>query len=130
MTTAATLWFVTVMGLCFGGGQIGLGVAMMGVGLLVLWNLKWFEDSLQQDRRAFLLLLSGPGGPTETELRRELVAEGFRILSFAATYSSPSHLSELRCEVHYRGRPTDVESPPILRKLADRQGVSKVEWRV
>ena len=26
VTTAATLWFVTVMGLCFGGGQIGLGL--------------------------------------------------------------------------------------------------------
>src|SRR6202453_2366908 len=27
VTTAATLWFVTVIGLCLGGGQIGLGVA-------------------------------------------------------------------------------------------------------
>src|SRR5215467_14403800 len=27
VTTAATLWFVTVLGLCFGGGQIGLGMA-------------------------------------------------------------------------------------------------------
>lgn len=27
LTTAATLWFVTAMGLCFGGGQIGLGTA-------------------------------------------------------------------------------------------------------
>src|SRR5262249_683836 len=27
VTTAATLWFTTVVGLCFGGGQIGLGLA-------------------------------------------------------------------------------------------------------
>ncbi len=27
VTTAATIWLVTVIGLCFGGGQIGLGVA-------------------------------------------------------------------------------------------------------
>jgi putative Mg2+ transporter-C (MgtC) family protein len=27
VTTAATLWSVTVIGLCFGGGQIWLGVA-------------------------------------------------------------------------------------------------------
>src|ERR1700678_3419655 len=25
VTTAATLWFTTMMGLCFGGGQLGLG---------------------------------------------------------------------------------------------------------
>jgi hypothetical protein len=28
VTTAATMWFVTVMGLCFGGGQIGLGLEL------------------------------------------------------------------------------------------------------
>src|ERR1700744_1019950 len=32
VTTAATLWFVTVMGLCFGGGQITLGLAAMMLG--------------------------------------------------------------------------------------------------
>src|ERR1700677_1115527 len=32
VTTAATLWFVTVMGLCFGGGQIGLGLSACAVG--------------------------------------------------------------------------------------------------
>ncbi len=30
VTTAATLWFVTVVGLCFGGGQIKLGLAALG----------------------------------------------------------------------------------------------------
>ena len=32
VTTAATLWFVTVMGLCFGGGQIKLGIATFANG--------------------------------------------------------------------------------------------------
>jgi putative Mg2+ transporter-C (MgtC) family protein len=27
VTTVATLWYVTVMGLCFGGGQLALGLA-------------------------------------------------------------------------------------------------------
>ena len=38
VTTAATLWFVTVMGLCFGAGQLPLGAAMLAVGLGVLWR--------------------------------------------------------------------------------------------
>src|SRR6202789_1117700 len=33
VTTAATLWFVTVIGLCFGGGQIGLGLSALGLSL-------------------------------------------------------------------------------------------------
>src|SRR4051794_23049944 len=32
VTTAATLWFVTVMGLCFGGGQLTLGTTMLVLG--------------------------------------------------------------------------------------------------
>lgn len=36
ITTAATLWFVTVLGLCFGGGQWGLGVASLVIGIGVL----------------------------------------------------------------------------------------------
>ncbi len=43
VTTAATLWFVTVVGLCFGGGQIGLGVSGANLGLLALRVLKLLE---------------------------------------------------------------------------------------
>src|SRR5262245_61760234 len=31
VTTAATLWYVTVMGLCFGGGQTALGLEMLAL---------------------------------------------------------------------------------------------------
>jgi len=33
VTTAATMWFLTVIGLCFGGGQISLGTAAAAIGL-------------------------------------------------------------------------------------------------
>jgi putative Mg2+ transporter-C (MgtC) family protein len=36
LTTAATLWFVTVLGLCFGGGQLVLGLAVLALGVLVV----------------------------------------------------------------------------------------------
>src|SRR5262249_30997212 len=40
VTTAATLWFITVIGLCFGGGQVALGAAATAICLAVLWGLK------------------------------------------------------------------------------------------
>lgn len=48
ITTAATLWFVTVMGLCFGGGQLGLGSAALGLAIFILWVLKWVEQRMPQ----------------------------------------------------------------------------------
>src|ERR1700722_23960 len=50
LPTAATLWFVTVMGLCFGGGQLGLGLASLGLGLLTLSGLKRIETAMPRER--------------------------------------------------------------------------------
>ena len=36
VTTAATLWFVTVIGLCFGGGQLWLGAIATALALAIL----------------------------------------------------------------------------------------------
>lgn len=52
VTTAATLWYVTMMGLCFGGGQLGLGLTMLALAMIALWALKRFEEGLKQDCRS------------------------------------------------------------------------------
>ena len=54
ITTAATLWYVTVMGLCFGGGQLALGLAALALGAFILWCLKWVEHRIGIPRRASL----------------------------------------------------------------------------
>ena len=43
VTTAATLWMVTVIGLCFGGGQYGLGLSALALCLIAIWALKKLE---------------------------------------------------------------------------------------
>src|ERR1700742_458088 len=43
VTTAATLWVVTVIGLCFGGGQLALGIAATALTVITLWILKWVD---------------------------------------------------------------------------------------
>src|SRR5579862_6996788 len=52
VTTAATLWLVTVIGLCFGGGQLILGIAATLLGLFALWVLKFVEDRMPRERAA------------------------------------------------------------------------------
>ena len=54
VTTAATLWLVTVIGLCIGGGQIALGIAATAIGIFALWGLKWIEGRFSHERRACL----------------------------------------------------------------------------
>src|SRR5271155_5792969 len=68
VTTAATLWLATALGLCFGGGQHGLGLATLGLGIATLWGLKWLELRIKQERRGILTLVIGEGGPTDEEI--------------------------------------------------------------
>jgi integrase len=72
VTTAATLWLVTVIGLCFGGGQLVLGTAATLLGLLALWVLKWVEDKLRRERTARFAIDVDAGDSPETEIRRRL----------------------------------------------------------
>ena len=43
VTTAATIWFVTVLGLLFGGGNLYLGIAASLIAFAILWALKVME---------------------------------------------------------------------------------------
>ncbi|GLS39727.1 hypothetical protein GCM10010869_53240 [Mesorhizobium tianshanense] len=43
VTTAATLWMMTMIGLAFGGGQYALGAAGTALTLIILLVLKWAQ---------------------------------------------------------------------------------------
>ncbi len=128
VTTAATLWFVTILGLCFGGGQHVLGLVSLALGLVTLWGLKWLELQIPQDRHGTLILTSGPDGPSTDEIREKLVASGFRILSLGITYDASVKSRELCCELRWRALPIEVRPPHVLDQLAESHGVSRLRW--
>jgi putative Mg2+ transporter-C (MgtC) family protein len=131
VTTAATLWLVTVLGLCFGGGQIGLGLAGLVVGLIALWGLKKLEARMGQDRHATLILSCAEGGPTEEEVRAQLLAEGYRITACGVTYQTAEETPRrtLRYEVERHSSRSDIQPPVALDQLARRPGVRMLQWK-
>src|SRR5690348_9947303 len=74
VTTAATLWYVTVVGLCFGGGQVLLGWLATVIGALVLWLVKWLEAAITADFRARLVVTVDVAGPAARDIRGHLEA--------------------------------------------------------
>src|SRR5580698_11442886 len=81
ITTAATIWFVTVIGLCFGGGQIALGAVGSAIGIGILTVLKAVEDRMKQDHVGKLSLVVDSSGPEENEIRASLAGAGVKISS-------------------------------------------------
>jgi len=76
VTTAATMWMVTVIGLCFGGGQLGLGVAATVLSGLTLWPLAWLDALIRRQHRA-ILVISQTSGSAVPELDKTLRPLGY-----------------------------------------------------
>jgi putative Mg2+ transporter-C (MgtC) family protein len=129
VTTAATLWFVTVMGLCFGGGQLRLGLAALAIALVVLWLLKPIEESWKQERHATLTVEVDTDGPTEREITDAAMAAGYKVFSVAVKYETGSMIRELKCEVKWKGRASEFLPPPFVAEMAERKGARKVDWQ-
>jgi putative Mg2+ transporter-C (MgtC) family protein len=128
VTTAATLWFVTIVGLCFGGGQLALGLIALALGLIVLWGLKYLEVRLPRDRRATIVVAVDRDGPDGRAILAMIGGEGFRVTALGMTYDKASGQREYRCELVWRGRTPEIVHPAFLNDLIQRPDVSRARW--
>jgi putative Mg2+ transporter-C (MgtC) family protein len=131
VTTAACLWLDTVIGLCFGGGQLVLGAAALALGLLTLSPLRWFEVRMSQDRRATLIVSTTAIGPAEAEIRERLSAARCRIVSWTVVFDKETaRRRTVCCELHWPSKPTEFQAPPAIDQLALNPEVVRLEWKV
>jgi putative Mg2+ transporter-C (MgtC) family protein len=94
VTTAATLWLVTVIGLCLGGGQLVLGMVATALAVITLWVLKWIDVIIPREHRARLIITSD----LSSDLSCDTPDEVSRILD------------PMRCRAHFRERKFDPQS--------------------
>ncbi len=128
VTTAATLWFVTVLGLCFGGGQIRLGLTGLVIGMIVLTGVKHFETKLRQDRLATLSIVTSENGPAEEEVRAQLSRGDFTIKNCSAVYAPEGRTREMTCEIIWRAKPGETHIPEQIRAISAEPGVIRIAW--
>ncbi len=76
VTTAATLWLMTVIGLCLGAGELGLGVIGTLLAGFTLWMLKWVDLAIPREHRARLVVTSEPSWTLVGELPRLIQPTG------------------------------------------------------
>ena len=136
VTTAATMWFVTVLGLLFGGGQLKLAMAATGLALFVLWVLKWVEMNIPTRRSGFLALELAEDGapanlprPTEAQLREKLALAGYEVRNWTAVYLQ-SALHSIECEVRWpQTGHRHPDTPSAIRELTGAYPVCSLRWR-
>jgi putative Mg2+ transporter-C (MgtC) family protein len=129
VTTAATLWFTTVMGLCFGGGQLALGIAALFLGWGTLWGLKHVENGIRREVRATLTLVIPKAGPSDDEIRNYIAKSGCTIISWGIEYGSRGQLREVNSEIQCRVLRSETRPPDFVGMLAQNPEIEMVKWQ-
>lgn len=129
VTTAATLWFVTVLGLCFGGGQIRLGLAAFVLGMLVISGLRYVDYHMRREQHGTLYLTTERDNPKEEEIRATVQRAGYGIGVASVAYVSQTQRRELEFKLQWRGVPQDLDLPPFLRDLISDPRLVEARWK-
>ena len=131
VTTAATLWFVTVIGLCFGGGQIGLGVAGTALGMMVLSGLRWFDYSVKKDQHGELFVTTDGESLDEGAIREIVQKAGYKIVSVSSVaWDKQTEKRSIEFLLQWRAVPEKVDTPPFLQDLLNHSQVATAHWKV
>lgn len=128
VTTAATLWLVTIIGICIGTGFKMLGMVATALAMFVLLGLKEVERRLPQDRRGRLILVIESEGPSDDEVRQKFESGGFTLKACTMLYNNAEQHRQLTCDLRWRALPDDASQPEFLAKWAQLPGVVRVEW--
>jgi putative Mg2+ transporter-C (MgtC) family protein len=128
VTTAATLWMVTMLGLCFGAGKILLGTAGLVLTLFTLWVLRIIENHLSQDHRGSLCVVTG-----NEELSRELRAlvkqSGLKVHAWTVDVSHAKERVVVQCELRWRAPREEHGEPAVIDALRQRPDVERLRWQ-
>jgi putative Mg2+ transporter-C (MgtC) family protein len=130
VTTAATLWFVTMVGLCFGGGQITLGIAAFALGMLVLEGLRWFDYRMKQEQHGTLYLTTERDEPDHEAIRAIVQNAGYKTSLSSVAYVNQTQQRQLEFRLQWRGVPQNLDAPPFLRDLICNPHVVAAQWKV
>jgi putative Mg2+ transporter-C (MgtC) family protein len=134
LTTAATIWFITVLGLLFGGGQLVLASSSTIVAYIILWGLKRIEKQFHTHRSATLTLelpCDDAAAPAlrEADLRTLLHTAGYSITNWTSQYVGTA-LHTLHCELRWESKGgIEPSTPTVIHELASSAAIARLTWK-
>lgn len=129
LTTAATLWFVTMLGLAFGGGLYLIGALGLLSALIVLIILPRLESRVKNDWYATVTVIAGIGGASDERLQKAMEIEGVKIKRVEMDYNIAKGKKILRCELKFKREENYSKlSEKVVKSVMECDGVLRVAW--
>lgn len=129
ITTAATMWYATVVGLCLGGGQLILGSTSAVIGLIILWWFRILEDHVDRYQPAELSITVAGDQLSAQALRKHLHAADFHVRSLSMTHSKNPPCRRFDCRLRCPAIHNVADIPPPICDLETLPGVIEIQWK-
>jgi putative Mg2+ transporter-C (MgtC) family protein len=128
VTTAASLWFVTILGLAFGSGEYVLGFLGLGLAMITLYILPRFEKNIESDRYATLHVVAGLEGLSEEDLKDKIKGPGLNVQAIRVGYDLEKKQKTFTCDLALRKSNLTELSNKLVAELSRSPGVLRVRW--
>ena len=133
VTTAAVLWYVTMLGLAFGAGYIFVGLIGFGVALLSLIALPYLEARIENDWYAQVIVTTTLEGLSNAAIKTEIESKGISVKSMDLSYDRTLGQRTARCDLKFKraDKKHDVSeiSDEVVEHLFQQPGVLQVRWK-
>lgn len=128
VTTAASLWYVTMLGLAFGGGIWLIGFVGVLVALIILLFMPRIEGRVKNDWYAVVTVRITLEGIGDLQLRELIESEGVRVKKADLDYDLINKHRHIRFEVKFKREKVFALSERVIQKVMTCDGVQHVTW--
>ncbi len=128
MTTAATLWFVSVIGLLFGDGQWMLGATGSIMALVILRVLTRLEERVKEDWYATVGVTLQLDGLDDRALRDRIETHGVKVRQMDLDYDMVNRTKTLNCSLKFKKERVFTTSQAVVSDLTQCGGILHVSW--
>ncbi len=128
VTTAASLWFLTVLGLAFGSGFFALGAMGLALALITLYLLPRLERWIPSDWYVRLTITLQPGELDEDDLRRKIQALGTTVLATKIRYDVAASEKTLSYDLRLSRSDRFEIGARLVTAISQFPGVRQVGW--
>jgi len=128
VTTAAVLWFVTMIGLAFGSGHYALGGVGFLIAAFILFILPSVEGIIKNDWYATLTVVLPLEGGSEEEIKILVEEQGLKVKEVEMEYDLLKKQKTLHFALKFKKNNIINLSENVVHTLIKYPGVIQVKW--
>lgn len=129
VTTASQIWFVTILGLCYGSGQLILGLIGLIVSLITVYFLHKTEALMRRNAYAFLTVNVTNDGATLKEITSLLTDMETRVKTMEMIRDLQEGRTTLVFSLRYQKVKEDWMPEKVIRAISSLRGITSVHWK-